>query len=346
MTDGGRVDADASRRPVTRLPDVSIVIPTHQRRQSLKRVLDALGAQTVAPGRFEVIVVCDGCTDGTAEMCRGLSPEYSLRVIEQPQQGPAGARNRGLAEAVGDLIVFLDDDVVPGEELIARHVQAHVDHERAVVIGPLLAPPGFALAPWTRWEANMLADQYRSMTAGRWEPSPRQFYTGNASVRREHLLAAGGFDPDFHRAEDVELAYRLQRLPLTFHFSAGAQGWHYAQRSLRSWLAAARAYGEADVAMYRRGRLMTLQSMSAEFKWRRRSLRRLARACVGRPALLTPTVGVALAVARVAAWLQLTGLAESAYSAVFNLTYWDAISGQLGGRSAFWRLVATGKADL
>ena len=344
MTEGGRVTAGVSRPPGTQVPEVSVVIPTHDRQASLRRVLDALDIQTVGPDRFEVIVVCDGCTDGTAEMCRGLNLRVPIRVLEQGRQGPAGARNRGLKEAAGELILFLDDDVVPSPELIVRHLEAHADHRRLVVIGPLLAPPDFTLDPWTRWEAHMLAEQYRSMTAGRWEPSPRQFYTGNASVRREHLLAVGGFDPEFQRAEDVELAYRLQLMRLTFHFSPPAEGWHYAQRSLRSWLSVARAYGEADVVMYRRGRLMTLQSMSTEFKWRRRALRRLAAACIGRPILFVPCMAVALVMARVVGWLGMDRLAESAYSAVFNLTYWNAISEQLGGRSSFWHLVATGKA--
>src|SRR5579859_865114 len=143
MTDGGGAEAGAPSRSVPAL-EVSVVIPTHDRRESLKRVLDAVGSQSVAPDRYEVVVVCDGCTDGTAEMCRSLNPAYRLRVVEQSRQGPAGARNVGLAEAAGELILFLDDDVVPGETLIARHIQAHVDHERSVVIGPLLAPPGFA----------------------------------------------------------------------------------------------------------------------------------------------------------------------------------------------------------
>lgn len=188
----------------------------------------------------------------------------------------------------------------------------------------------------------MLAEQYRAMALGRWGATPRQFYTGNASVRREHLLAVGGFDAKFHRAEDVELAYRLERIGLHFSFRPEARGWHYAQRSLRSWLGVARAYGEADVAMQQEGLPANLQSMAREFRWRHRTLRAVAKFCVGRPVLLDAFVGIALAGARVADVVGWHRAAEAAYSGVFNLCYWNAISDRMGGRSGFWRLIQVG----
>jgi GT2 family glycosyltransferase len=325
--------------PPSVLPDASVVIPTHNRRESLRGVLKALSRQTVKPGRFEVIVVCDGCTDGTASMCSGLATPFRLKVMVQPKKGgPAAARNSGVEAAAADLIVFLDDDVVPEPELIDEHLRIHSPGDRAVGIGPLLAPSGFALKPWTRWEAVTLEQQYQDMEAGRWRPGPRQFYTGNASVRREHLLAAGGFNPEYRRAEDVELAYRLQQLRLTFHFCPKAKGWHYARRSLRSWLEIARDYGKADVVMSRLGRWV-LVNMAVEFHQRRRPLRRLARACVGRPILLYPAMGTALLAAQLAEWIGLPSAAEAGYSVVFNLTYWDTVCGRLGGQSAFWALI-------
>ncbi len=320
--------------------DVSLVIPTHNRRESLRMVLEALACQTTPAEQYEVLVICDGCTDGSAEMCRGLAVPYRLRVLEQnPNQGPAAARNRGVREAEAPIIQFIDDDVVPELTLIAEHLRLHAQDERAVVIGPLVAPPGFRLNPWTRWEEAMLRKQYQDMAAGKWEPTPRQFYTGNASVRRNFILAAGGFDPQFRRAEDVELAYRFREQGLHFYFNPEAKGWHHALRSLRAWLNISSAYGWADVAMYRSGRLMTLQSMAKEFHWRQRSLQRLARLCVGRGPLAQIAVGALLAVARLADWARQPRLSGAAYSAIFNLRYWHSVSQQMGGRPAFWKLV-------
>ena len=321
-------------------PDVSLIIPTHDRCERLRMVLAALEHQTIPPSRYEVLVVCDNCGDGTVDMCRSLVVDYQLRVLEQvPQQGPAAARNLGVQEAAAPVILFIDDDVVPEATLVEEHLRLHLEDERAVVIGPLLAPPDFRLQPWTRWEAEMLVKQYRDMTDGKWEPTPRQFYTGNASVRREYILAAGGFDTKFGRAEDVELAYRFRDQRLNFHFNPAAKGWHHARRPLRSWLNIASAYGEADVIMYRSGRRMTLESMAKEFHERRSSIQRLARLGVGRPYLAGPIVALLLTLAFLAHLLRRDKVVSACYSAIFNLRYYERISREIGGRKAFWKLV-------
>jgi GT2 family glycosyltransferase len=303
-------------------------------------VLDGLDRQTTLPEQFEVLVICDGCTDDTVAVCRSRAVSYALRIIEQtPNQGPAAARNRGVEAAKAPLILFIDDDVVPEPTLIAEHLRLHQTDERAVVIGPLLAPAGFRLNPWTGWEEAMLEKQYRAMSARTWEPTPRQFYTGNASVRREHILKAGGFDASFRRAEDVELAFRFKDLGLHFYFNPEAKGWHHALRSLRSWLNIPTAYGWADVAMSRSGREVILRRMAKEFLLRQRPLQRLARLCVGRAWLLRPVVGALLVTASLAAWTGQQGAAYGAYSAIFNLRYWQSVCAQLGGAPAFWALV-------
>lgn len=322
------------------LPVVSLVIPTHNRRASLHMVLEALTRQTVPADQYEALVICDGCTDGSAEMCRRLSLAYRLRLFEQtPNQGPAAARNLGVQEAAAPLILFIDDDVVPEPTLIAEHLRLHEQDERAIVIGPLLAPPDFHLNPWTRWEEMMLIKQYQGMAAGKWEPTYRQFYTGNASVRREYILAAGGFNAEFRRAEDVELAYRLRSQGLRFYFNPQAKGWHHALRSLRSWLTIPTAYGWADVAIYRRNRGGILKMLAKEFLRRQRLLQILAQACIGRPLCLNATVGALLTIARLASWAWQPKIANAAYSAIFNLRYWQSVSQQIGGRSVFWQLI-------
>ncbi|HEU5367275.1 MAG TPA: glycosyltransferase family 2 protein [Ktedonobacterales bacterium] len=321
-------------------PLVSLVIPSHNRRASLQMVLEGLDRQTILPEQFEVLVICDGCTDDTVAVCRSRATRYTLRIIEQtPNQGPAAARNRGVEAARASLILFIDDDVVPEPTLIAEHLRLHQTDERAVVIGPLLAPAGFRLNPWTGWEEAMLEKQYRAMSAHAWKPTPRQFYTGNASVRREHILQAGGFDASFRRAEDVELAFRFSDLGLRFYFNPDAKGWHHALRSLRSWLSIPTAYGQADVAMHRNGREVILRRMAKEFHLRQRPLQRLARLCVGRAWLLRPVVGGLLVTASFAAWTGQQKAAYGAYSAIFNLRYWQSVCEQLGGAPAFWALV-------
>ena len=90
----------------------SVVIPTHNRRDQLQRTLLALARQSLSAERFEVLVICAGCTDGTVHMCHEISSDlpYRLRVIEQSNTGLAAARNTGIREGSGALIVPLDAD--------------------------------------------------------------------------------------------------------------------------------------------------------------------------------------------------------------------------------------------
>ena len=124
-------------------PRLSIVLPTFNRRPRLVRVLAALDKQTVPPGTFEVVVVDDGSTDDTAEwLAKTAVNGYALRHLRQDNAGPAKARNRGVSEARGELILFIDDDVEPTPELVAEHLATHAEPD-VVALGPL------ALAVWT-----------------------------------------------------------------------------------------------------------------------------------------------------------------------------------------------------
>lgn len=324
---------------------LSVVLPTHGRRASLLRVLRALGRQNIPSQAFEVVVVCDGDVDGSAAACRDLAAEapYTLRVIEQANQGPAAARNHGVVEARAALIVFLDDDVVPTERLLAAHLEAQADHDMLVTIGPLLPPPDVHLNAWGAWEERALCRQYDDMAAGCWQATYRQFYTGNASVLKRHIVEAGGFDPSFRRAEDVELALRLHENGLQFHFLPQARGWHYVQRTFDSWLRMSAAYGAADVAMARRWPHV-LELVAKEYPGRNRLVRLMTYLCVGRPISIGVVVAGLSLLVRTASVLNSDALANLACSLIFNLRYFDALAASLGGRAALRRLIRGGTA--
>jgi GT2 family glycosyltransferase len=319
----------------------SVVLPTHGRRASLVRVLRALGQQKVPHGRFEVIVVCDGDIDGSGEACRDLANEmpFVLRVIEQANQGPAVARNRGVAEASAPLIIFIDDDVVPDDGLLAMHLEAQEQQEMRVTIGPLLPPPDMRLSPWCAWEERTLCRQYDDMIAGRWQPTYRQFYTGNASVLKRHIVEAGGFDATYRRAEDVELAVRLRDQGLHFVFLPQARGWHYVQRSFTSWLTVSAAYGAADYAMTLAGHDEVLARVPREFRRRHLVVRALTYLGVGRPTITRSTTVVLGALIRLTFLLGATEIGSNLCSLVFNLRYYHGLATAMGGRHAFLGLL-------
>src|SRR2546422_8127632 len=167
---------------------VSVIVPTYNRRERLCRLLSGLERQHQAGARFDVIVVVDGSDDGTEAMLNRLNVSYPFRAITQARRGPSAARNLAIAAATGDVLLFLDDDVVPQDGLFERHLGVHRRDPVAAVVGRMAAPPGGALPIWLDWEATMLKRQYARLIAGLVACSWREFYTANASVRREHVV--------------------------------------------------------------------------------------------------------------------------------------------------------------
>ena len=312
---------------------VSIIVPTFNRRDRLARLLLNLEQACGTGTRFEVVVSVDGATDGTLEMLAELHTGYPLRVLAGCNRGPGAARNRAMAAAGGDILLFLDDDIVPVEGLIEQHLAVHRQDAAGVVVGPMLAPPGLRMAPWLRWEAATLHKQYDALIAGRYKPSPHQFYTANASVRREHALAVGGFDERFTRAEDVEFAFRLRDHGLRFYFVWEAAVLHEPDRTFERWLPLGYEYGRYTVLMAERG---LVQNAVKDITHRHPLNRVAARWCVGHPwrmrlisalfsRLITCTRPRALAPTQVALC-----------SALFNLQFWQGVADASGFRADVW----------
>src|SRR2546430_900621 len=127
---------------------LSVVIPTYNRKENLLRTLDALARQTLPADRFEVVVVSDGSTDGSAEAVHARAHGYRLRYLEQANGGPSVARNHGARAACGDLIVYLDDDIEPAPGCLEVHAGAHATDHTLVLIGPQSMPPGERFPVW------------------------------------------------------------------------------------------------------------------------------------------------------------------------------------------------------
>ena len=312
-------------------PLLSVVMPTYNRLGRLKHVLSALEQQQFPSEDYEIVVVSDGSSDGTDAYLSGLRSDRSVRWFSQSNRGPAAARNLGIEKAAGEFIVFVDDDVVASPTLLAEHMRSHRESKReVVVVGPLLSPADFNMSPWVRWEQEMLMKQYRAMLSGEWQPSARQFYTGNASLRRSHLLSAGGFDEGFRRAEDVELAYRLAHQGLDFVFNMEAVGLHFAERSFQSWLEAARTYGRNDVKFARdRDQEWLLPTMQTEFRKRHALIQLLVRICRGRPRLTALTTQSIKLAADAATFIGAKKIEQFAYSGLFNLQYYSGMNQEL-----------------
>ena len=183
---------------------VSIVIPVFNGGSDLLKCLDAIAASSYPV--YECILVDDASTDGMTNKAAEL---HEARVIQlQEQQGPANARSRGVENATGDVILFLDADVLIQTDTLAIAVRAlESNPEIAAVFGSYDDEP----------EHGSFLSQCRNLfhhwvhQTGQSEAST--FWTGCGLIRREIFMKMNGFSTKYRRPsiEDIELGYRLRR---------------------------------------------------------------------------------------------------------------------------------------
>ena len=321
---------------------IDVIVATYNRPKQLARCLDALGRQRGVD--FRAIVV-DDCSpqpvDATLDRSRYGFPITVIRT--EGNSGPAHARNLGVANSNADLIVFIDDDVVADENLLSRHQESHErlgDHQ--VVIGPLAAPPDWKSTPWTRWEAETIAAEYRRMVAGVYAPTWRQFFTGNASLRSADFVRAGGFNESFLRAEDIEFAYRMHRLGCSFVFDPQAIGWHYSDRSLESWRKIPRLYAWSDRALDGLYPELRWQDLMERERQGRHAATRLVERTLRHIGARRAGAKGAITAARGAAGIGANRIASRLLSMAYELEYRDAADALEGGRAFNTASTATG----
>jgi GT2 family glycosyltransferase len=185
------------------MPDVTVVIPTRDRWDVLARTVAALREQELGDVEAEVVVVDNGS--------RTPAPELEgARVVVEPVPGAAAARNRGVAEAGGEFVLFIGDDCVPADRGLVR---GHAELQRrapGAITGRIEWDPAVERTPVMDWleRSGHMVDMERLR---REQPGPETFYTGNVSVPRRALLEVAGFDQRFsgYGFEDLELALRL-----------------------------------------------------------------------------------------------------------------------------------------
>ena len=236
--------------------EVSAVVPTYNRLATLRRCLAALEEQTLDRARYEIIVVDDCSSDGTAD---ALAERPGLRILRQPQNsGPAAARNVGIRAARGALVLLLGDDIIARPRLLEQHVAAHAacPGEHVAVLGYTQWDAAAEITPLMRYLSDGRAFQqfrYHAITDPDDVPYGR-FYSCNVSLSRAFFLRHGLFDEEFRRAygEDTELAYRLKGRGMRLVFRREIVADHRHVTSYRSACHRARVAGEVGLLMSRK----------------------------------------------------------------------------------------------
>jgi glycosyltransferase involved in cell wall biosynthesis len=230
---------------------VSVVIPTHNRAALLRELLDGLSVQSYPLQQVEVIVVADGCRDGTWELLQRYEAPYKLSFHQLPGMGAATARNHGAQHASGNLLLFLDDDIQPAPQLIEAHASIHLREQDCVVMG--------YLPPIVQSTVDFFQIELRSWWEAAFEamgkPGHRFTYTdllsGNFSLRSLLFHRVGGFDVTLQCREDYELGARLLQAGAQFKYAPNALGYHCETTDLPRSLQRKYNEGRADIAIGR-----------------------------------------------------------------------------------------------
>ena len=225
---------------------LSVVMPTYDEPERLEAALKSLSQQDYPHEAIQIIVVDDASPHLDSERLHAAVAPLQLQLLRNEQnQGRARARNTALRVASGEIVVFLDSDMIVGTNFLCAHAQRHQNHAEAVFVGNVRFAseiPNTSLTRYIEGRGVHRVDEDK--------PIPFNcFVTGNSSVRRSTLLRVGFFDEDLtaYGGEDLELGYRLHLAGIPLYYAPEALSYHYHLRSLEPLCRLMQTYGNKSI---------------------------------------------------------------------------------------------------
>jgi len=236
--------------------EISLVIATYQRADSLKSLLNVLNSQTASKEVFEVIVVDNTPEKDNQVISLSNSQVYkdlNLHYIHHPVVGTSAARNRGVAAARSDLIGFLDDDSLPRPDWVEQVIRIFAETKADIVGGP-----------FEPYYLDQKPDWFRDIYAGRtygdqacWLTGTRTVFGNNMAIRKGLMQELGGFSEEFGYiggkkvyGEDTDLNLRARKAGFTTWYDPCLKIQHYADpdRMRLGWQLESYWRGSRDLA--------------------------------------------------------------------------------------------------
>lgn len=240
------------RRPLA----LSVIIPTYNRKDTLHLCLANLALQTDVNERWEVIVVDDGSTDGTAEVCRKFPACLPLRYLRQENAGAGAARRTAVEHARGEYLLLINDDTMAYRNLLAEHLRTQGEFSREKKIA-VLGNFCYPVEARERALTFFLSVHPMFFPQATLEPGlhteSAYFISCNLSIRRQAVESVGSFDAAFRVAEDTDLGVRLTSAgyQVLYHPRAAALH-HHLDFTIDDVLRRGKTYGKTQLMLFRK----------------------------------------------------------------------------------------------
>lgn len=232
-----------SEPPSREWPPFSVIVCTRDGRERITSCLRSL--KDLRGPQYEVIVVDDGSSDGTAGLIREHFPE--VRLVELPPSGLSAARNAGAEAAEGEVLAFTDDDCEADQDWLLGLAERFTEGWDAAG-GPNLPP-----APSNAIEAVVAAAPGAASHVMLDDEEAEHVPGCNLAVRRSTFFEIDGFDTDFRTAgDDVDFCWRLRDAGKRIGFAPTAFVWHHRRPSIRGYLRQQLGYGLAEAMLMRK----------------------------------------------------------------------------------------------
>jgi O-antigen biosynthesis protein len=217
-------------------PFISVILCSYNGSRTIRDCLE--GLRKLEYPNFEVIVVDDGSTDGTAS----IVGEYGFRLISTSNHGLSSARNTGMRAAKGEIVAYIDDDAYPDPQWLTYLAATFNSTNYAGVGGPNIAPPEDGLI--AKSVANAPGGPVHVLVS---DQEAEHIPGCNMAFRKPAIEAIDGFDHQFRTAgDDVDICWRLQKQEMKLGFSPAALVWHHRRNSVRAYWKQQEGYGRAE----------------------------------------------------------------------------------------------------
>ena len=218
--------------------ELSIIISTYNNAASLVRTLESVAMQDAERQQWECVVVNNASTDDTAARFEEFAQKHSdlnIRMVNESNQGLSFARNRGIAEAKGEYLAFIDDDETINPGFVSAYIDLFINHGAFAAAGVLKVAYDSARPKWmSYYTEKMIANPLDLDIAVTLFPKSRVPAGGNMAFRREVFNRVGLFNPQLGRSgqslvggEENDLFARLRRAGELLYFVPNAAIYHH-----------------------------------------------------------------------------------------------------------------------